>query len=710
MISYNETNKSFEIQTPSSTLILKVDNEGCLRVVHYGKKILHSQDVWLELPTLDTYINSSEKRPARCEFPFREKAYYCEPCIAVELSDGSRDICLKYVDYKISETANGEKLEITLQDNLVALEVTLIYETFRGLDLICKNSIVKNKSVNSIKITKIKSGTLVPEWNVSYKLTTYVGGWGKEYQKQQNDICQGKFVLENTRGTASSHQNVPFFFLDSGDASETSGNVWYGILHYSGDFRIDFEKDFTNQLTVSAGINDFDTVITLKPNETFSSPVFTVGFSDKGYEKMSENFYDYQYDYFLPQSKIKKIFPIIYNTWYPYEFDVDEEKCLSFIDKTNEIGAELFVIDDGWFGRRESDVADGLGDWYCHKQKFPHGLKPISDKAHSLGMKFGLWIEPEMVNVKSDLYKKHPEWVLCNHNKPKTMIRNQCVLNLARNDVKEFIWEVCDRIISEYSLDYLKWDMNAYFTELGENGGDLRIRYIENLYDIWKRINEKYPNLLLENCASGGGRADYGLARFSDRINRSDNSDPIDVLKIHEGFSTFFLPRLAGGAGNVATNPHHMNNRNVPLKYRALLGMTGSMSIGINILKSEDEEIQQLKKYISDFKKIRHITQNAYFYRISSAFENSYVVWEYLSRDRKDAVVFVFAHGMNFNSLVPPQKIRGLDSEKKYRVCGENSNDPSFERIVHGDALMNFGIRISPCGDYDCQLIRISEI
>ena len=437
-----------------------------------------------------------------------------------------------------------------------------------------------------------------------------------------------------------------------------------------------------------------------------------MGFTDGGYEEMSRTLYDFQYDHLMPQSKAHQIFPIIYNTWYPYELDVNEEKCLGFIEKAHAIGAELFVIDDGWFGRRK-DTTDGLGDWWCDPDKFPRGLRPIADKAHALGMKFGLWVEPEMVNEKSDLFRQHPNWILSFPNRESTKMRNQYVLNLTRKDVMEFAWETVDRLISEFRLDYIKWDMNSYIMETAPGQYDLRVRYIQNLYEIWRRMNEKYPHVLFENCAAGGSRADYGMAPYSDRINRSDNSDPVDVLKIHEGFSTIFPPRLAGGAGNVATCPHHLNGRITPLGYRALLGMTGSMSIGVNLLKSSPEELDELKKYIAQYKSIRHIAQNAYFYRLSSAFDSPVAAWEYLGRDRKNALLFIFANGMNFRNAYPRLLLRGLDEHQLYRVTGEAYHLPDThmaapsERFVHGDALMRFGLRAEPMGDYFSQLIQI---
>ena len=713
MIKYFEDSRKFSIQTENSSYFMGIDEDGRLRNLYYGEKINNAQDVDFDMKLISGAFTQDTRFHPKQEYITREKLIFSEPCLFGEFDDGTKDFQLLYKSHEITE--DGKKLSITLKDIFYDLEVVLNYQVYEGLDLISKNAVIKNLCNQAVVLNKMKSGTLYPTWNRPMRLTHLAGTWGEEYQKLQINLQKGKFTIDNTRGTCAAHNHIPFFALDEGDATETSGKVWYGLLHWSGDFRIDFEETYEKQLTVTAGVNDFDCSIKLEKGEFFETPLFTTGFSDSGFEKMTETLYDYQYDFLLPQTKIKNEFPIIYNSWYPYEFDVDEEKCLGFIEKAKQIGAELFVIDDGWFEGRKDDTG-GLGDWWCDKDKFPNGLKPVAEKAHELGMKFGLWIEPEMVNPYSELYKKHSDWVLSFPNRENTERRHQLVLNLARKDVMEFAWESVDRIIREFDLDYVKWDMNRYFSETVPHCDDLRVRYIENLYEIWRRLNEKYPDVLFENCASGGGRADYGMAPYSDRINRSDNADPIDVLKLHEGFSTYFLPRLAGGAGNIAPSPYYLNGRSVPLRYRAHLGMTGCMSVGINILKSPQEELDKLQKYLAEYKEIRHIIHNAYLYRLSSAFENDYTVWEYLSRDKKEAVVFVFAHNMNFRGSVPRIRLRGLDKNKAYRVRGEEYHLPYTdmvapeERIIHGDALMNFGIRIDPIGDYYSQVIKIEEI
>lgn len=718
MITFDMQEKKFSIQLPNASYFLQIDANGALRNLYWGKKITNSGDVMLEMPIADT--SYSRTYPYREEYIARGKASFDEPCILVEFADGTRDARLIYKSHNIKKLEDGELLSIIMEDEYYDLLVELRYRIYDGLDLISKNAVIINHCNEEITLTRMKSGSMYTQWGRPARLMYFSGRWGREYQKEFIDLGKGRFVLDNRRGVCSGPNFVPFFAIDEGYATETTGDVWYGVLHWSGNFKVEFEMPYTRQLCVTAGVNDFDCEIVLEKDKNFETPVFTIGYSSSGYEKMSETLYDFQFDFLATQSKIHKTFPIIYNSWYPYEMNVNEEKCLSFLEKVKEIDAELFVIDDGWFKGRIDELG-GLGDWQYDKEKFPNGLKPISDKAHSMGLLFGLWIEPEMVNETSELYKKHPEWVLKYPNRSYTKFRHQCILNLARDDVKKFVFDSVDSIIRDFNLDYVKWDMNAYISEAGNatykgRQKEIWVRYTENLLDVWRELNKKYPDVLFENCAHGGARADYGMVGYSDRINRSDNADPIDVLKLHEGFSTYLLPKFAGGAGNISNSPNGINGRIVPLKFRATLGMTGSMSVGINLLKANDEEIKDIKKYISEYKKIRDITQFAYMYRLSSAFENNYVVWEYLKRDKSAAIIFVFGHGLNFRDVPPRMRVRGLINDSRYKVSGvEHYFEDGFREevapyISKGDALMNFGIQIEPRGDYDCQIIKIEKI
>lgn len=719
-IHYDENLKKFHICTPNQSYIFAIDERDALRNLYWGNKINNCEDILL--PPYPERLGYCEKVSFKEEFNCRGSVNYLEPCLLAHFSDGVSDVRLRYKSHKILKTDNGEKLSVIMQDEYYPLKVELNYITYDNLDIISKNAVIINEGNDLIKLDKFKSGCLYPEYNHKSRLMYFSGQWCSEYEKNFIELHQGMFTISNNRGTSSGPHFVPFVTVDSGDATETHGNVWYATLHWSGNFRIDCEKSCIGQVTISAGINDFDCNIELKSGKKFETPLLTFGFSNGGFEKMTETLYDYQFEFLGNQQKINKIFPIIYNSWYPYWMNVNEENCLSMIDKAREIGVELIVIDDGWFKNR-NDITAGLGDWVCHCEKFPNGLKPIADKAHACGMKFGLWIEPEMININSDLYKQHPEWVLEYKTRERTQFRYQSILNLARDDVREFVWETVDRVISEFELDYVKWDMNAYMTEIGNdthdgNTKEITVKYIQNLYEVWRRMNEKYPDVLFENCAHGGARADYGMSPYADRINRSDNADPIDVLRIHEGFTTYLLPKLAGGAGNIANSPLHLTHRRVPLEYRAHLGMTGAMSVGIDLLTASQDELNKLTEYLAQYKKIRNITQRAYLYRLSSAFEHDMTAWEYLARNRKNAVVFIFAHNIQKIYYPPCIKVRGLNPDKKYRVSGligdfdydKSVYTKSDDIVINGDSLMNYGLKIEPRGDYFSQLITIDEI
>jgi len=562
---------------------------------------------------------------------------------------------------------------------------------------------VTNNADEVVTMDSLKSAA----WHVpdgrDYRLTHLAGHWGSEYGINRLMLTQARTELSCKRITCGASQQTPFFALDpDGASTETAGEVYYGVVHWSGNFSIGVERQFGKHVTVVGGVNDFDSCYRLQPGESFETPWFTGGFSGRGFERMSETFYDWQLDHLMPRGKtFDKAHaerPVIYNSWYPYLFDVREDNCLGLIDKCADLGVELFVIDDGWMPKRVDDTA-GLGDWIADPARFPNGLEAIADACHAKGMLFGLWVEPEMVNPDSDLYREHPDWVIHDPTRERTLQRNQLVLNLARDDVRDWAIEWLDRVVETYKLDYLKWDMNRYVSENGwpdapaEERKSLSIRYTRNLMKIWQHLNEKFPDVLFENCASGGGRSDFGMVPYADRINRSDNADPVDVMVLHEGFSMLFVPKTAGGAGNIAPHAHHIHERPTPLDFRVIWGMTGSMSIGINLLTAEDEVLETLKKGIAEFKRVRGDLQDAYVYRIASARENPYALFEYVRRDRKAFTLFAFSHGMRCWDLMTPRfRMRGLIADGVYE-CEDG-------RRMTGGALMNIGLSVPMKGDY----------
>jgi alpha-galactosidase len=699
MIHEDKQRRLFLIQTAAVTYALGIDDGDRLRHLYWGSRIDRSEDLPVLPGSQPGRISTENMQACPLEYRTLEGFEYGEPALHARFADHVAGVQLVYREHWLQREDKRQILTIRLADRFYPLTVDLEYVIYEGLDLISRRSVIKNEGADPIRLEIIRSASLYVPRGRTYRLTHLSGNWGREFQKERLVLTHSKVDIENRRGTSGGPQAVPFFALDSdAAATETTGEIWYGVLHWSGNFRIAVEMDPSDQVTVSCGIGEFDAAWQLQPGTSFTTPQVTIGYTGGGFEQMSEALYAFQYDYLAPRAKATQVRPIIYNSWYPYEFDINEEKLLGLAEKAAAIGVELFVIDDGWFRGRTSDKA-GLGDWFVCTERFPRGLEVIADRCHSLGLQFGIWVEPEMVNPDSDLYRAHPDWVIHYPTRARSLQRNQMVLNFARDDVRDFAIDFLDRLITDYRLDYLKWDMNRYMTEPGwpdaapEDQASLTIRYIQNLYAVWEHLNQKHPHVLYENCAHGGARADFGMVAYADRINRSDNADPVDVMKLHEGFTTLFLPKTAGGAGNIATSPNSINGRVTPLRFRAHLGMMGSMSIGINLLLSSPEELAELKSYLSAFKALRPDLQNGWVYRLVSAYEHPYAIFQYVNRSRTATTVFAFGHGLNFRQQLPRIRLRGLLPEKLYRSPDGN--------LISGQGLMNLGLAIRLRGDYD---------
>lgn len=640
----------FLLQTMRMSYAFAVGRNNKLIHLYWGERL----DGVHELARLKTQMDCAS--PANSlfylEYRGQEPYDFMEPALLPVYDDGARGARLVYQ----SHVVENESLRVTLKDEHYPLEVTLVYELFGDLDIVSRKAVIRNCGETDIRLDSIKSATLnLPPIAGNYRVTHYSGDWGAEFGVNQCELTQMQLVLENHRGTCAAHQHVPFVAIDAESAAmETAGDVYFAALKWSGNFKISIEKGYSGNVSITAGINDFDTEWTLRPDESFETPALCCGFSAGGFERMTEILYDWQLDWLAPRPKAHAIRPIIYNSWYPYLFDINEQNLTALVGKAADVGTELFVIDDGWMPKRVNDKA-GLGDWIADKSRFPNGLRPISDACHANGMTFGLWVEPEMANPDSDLYRTHPEWFLSDPKRPNFLKRSQLTLDFSQDAVCDWAIGWLDKLITDLQLDYLKWDMNRYLSEYGTDRS-MPIRYIYNLYKVWQSLNERHPNVLFENCASGGGRADFGMVEYADRINRSDNAHPADVMILHEGFSRLFVPKTAGGAGNIARDP------DVPLPFRIHLGMTGSMSIGIDLLKAPQETLDELRKATAYFKTVRADLQDAYVYRIASARRHPYCIWQYVRRDRKSFGLFGFAHGMREwdHAQLPRFKMRGL--------------------------------------------------
>jgi alpha-galactosidase len=417
----------------------------------------------------------------------------------------------------------------------------------------------------------------------------------------------------------------------------------------------------------------------------------------------------------LPQPQAVQPRPVIYNSWYATEFSVNATQQIALAKKARQLGVELFVMDDGWFGQRKDDRA-GLGDWTPNREKFPEGLKPLTDAVHELGMKFGLWVEPEMVNPDSDLYRAHPDWVFHFPNRPRTEKRNQLMLNFAKPEVREHLYQMLDRLLTESPIDFVKWDMNRHITEPGwmeappERQREVWVRHTLAVYEVLDRLRARHPQVLWESCSGGGGRADMGILRRTDQVWASDNTDPLDRLLIQEGYTHAFAPKTM--VAWVTDNPDGINQRSTPLAFRFHSAMMGALGVGGNLLKWSDEEMSQTRFWVETYKSIRPLVQEGRLYRLRSPRESTYSAFEYANPDHSAAVVFAFLHASSMGRPMPPLTLRGLSAESIYQVealVPPGMRAPIAPFKASGAALMAKGLSLNLRGDYASALVRLTE-
>ncbi len=444
---------------------LGVDQNGTLKHLYFGSKLPFVSD----LPDVNTAIHHSSFEPSggilQQEYPAWGGMYYYEPCLKATFSDQVRDTRLVYKEHRINEGAQSDELVIVLKDTHYPLLVHLHYRLFPEHDIIERHAVIENIGQDAITLEQALSGTWHAPRGDRYRLTHLAGKWIEETQIYQDEITPGKKTIESKRGNTGVQAN-PWFAIDRGTADEDQGEIWFGALGWSGNWKITVEYNPFKLLQVSGGVHDFDFSWHLEGGKSFQTPVFSGGYTRGGFGQASRNFHQYQREHVLPKPIADGVRPVLYNSWEATYFDVNEQGQTALAEKAAAIGVELFVIDDGWFGERHHDRA-GLGDWTVNPEKFPNGLKPLIDKVESLGMKFGIWVEPEMVNPDSELYRNHPDWVYHFPNRPRTESRNQLVLNVGKPEVQAFMFESLDKLLSENSIYFVKWDMNRSFSEPG---------------------------------------------------------------------------------------------------------------------------------------------------------------------------------------------------------------------------------------------------
>jgi alpha-galactosidase len=700
----------FRIDAAQSTYVLGINENGQVQALYWGKRLAASDhfaaaNAMQGASAFDLPLTTTPQ-----EFVGWGSALFVEPDLKITFPDGNRDLVLKYVSHSIE----GDKLSIVMKDISREVYVTLDYQADSETGILRRSALIENRTDAPFTIEQVAAAT----WNLprgtDYRLRYLTGRWAAEWNVQEQPIRPGKTVLESRRGTTSA-QNNPWFAIDHNTTDDQDeGSVWFGALGWSGSWQIAIEQDTLQQIRVTGGPNAFDFGYLLKPGETFTTPAFYGGYSDHGIGGASRLMHRFEVDTLLPQHPTPKLRPVLYNSWEATGFNVDEAGQMALAEKASRIGVERFVMDDGWFGQRKTDHA-GLGDWYVNPQKFPHGLKPLIDKVHSLNMDFGLWVEPEMVNPDSDLYRKHPDWVLNFADRPRTEARNQLVLNLARPDVRAYVFGSLDKLLNENEIAFLKWDYNRNWSEPGwpavapDAQKNVYVDFVRNFYSILDELRQKHPNVEIESCSGGGSRVDLGVMRYTDEVWPSDNTDAYDRLLIQNGFTYAYAPAVM--MAWVTDSPTWVNQRSLSLEYRFLSAMQGSLGIGADLNKWSPADYEKAKQMVAQYKSIRETVQRGALYRLMTPEHDSeQSVTETVSRDGSQAVAFAFLHSSRELYPFPRIFLRGLDENAIYRAtafAGDFTKGTPTQ--ASGSYWMHHGVDVELRGDFQAAAFMLTR-
>ncbi len=687
-------NNIFVLETKNTHYVLGVDKHGYNRHVHWGKKCALTDykagDIW------DENSNHTELDMAKQEYTTFGGTMYRESALKVKYPDACREIELEFVGAEACENT----LTVVLKDKVYPLQIALKYKAQDNDDIITRWVEITNSGNDKIILDRVFSAEMTFPSTKPYIFKNTNGSWGGEYVETESTLEGGALVFDSKRGT-SGHNQSPYFIAYQ-NADEDMGDVYFGTLAYSGNFKVLCTRDLFYTTRVSMGLNDHDFIYELKAGETFVTPYVFCGYAN-GFGEMSRQMNRFAVNHVMPKQFNDKILPVLYNSWEATEFDVNCEHQTALAKLAAEMGVELFVMDDGWFGERNHDRA-GLGDWFVNPNKFPNGIDELIKNVNDLGMDFGLWFEPEMVNPDSDLYRTHPEWAYHYDTRTAHTLRNQLVLNMTRDDVQEYIFKCMDDMLTNHNIKYIKWDMNRPLSETGaenlECPQELWFRHTQAVYDIVDRLKEKHPDVAIESCSSGGGRSDYGALLHFDQVWTSDNTDSVDRMMMQKWF-TYLKPTKAMRAWVTDINWY---NTPMSLDYRFNIAMQGSLGVGGNLTKYSQDDLAIGKKNVALYKEIRHLVQFGDLYRILDAKDDEILFNLYVSEDKTEAVGFIASHHTSFMKKAIPLKFKGLDDNKIYEL---NINNTDY--VKSGAYLKNVGIPITIRGTGHNKIVKVKE-
>ncbi|MGW3085620.1 alpha-galactosidase [Streptomyces sp. NPDC001108] len=695
MIETGRTGRTWLLTGENSGYALALTERDELLHLHWGPRIgLAAAEALAAAPDLP-HRSFESPLDGHEEYPVEGGPRFVRPALSVRtpLVRGTE------WTFRGAET-DGDELRIGFTDAVHRLGLTLHYRMRGDSDVVERWATVAHTGPDGPPLELLRADAAA--WSLpardGWRISRLHGRWSAETRIERAELLHGESVISSRRGHTG-HQYLPWAALDAdGAATEESGEVYGCALGWSGSWRICVQRlpDGLVQITGGAG-HDESGLLRLAPGESYTTPVFAGLWSDQGFGGASRAWHAWQLAHVIPDAGTLR--PVLYNSWEATGFDISLDQQRTLARRAADMGVELFVVDDAWFGRRTSDRA-GLGDWTPNPDRFPGGLKPLADEVHALGMRFGIWVEPEMVNPDSDLYRAHPDWVQHVPGRTRTEYRNQLVLNLARPDVREHLWEQLDALLSGTPVDYVKWDFNRCFTDPGWPGEEYPQRiwtaHVDALYALIDRLRAAHPHVAFESCSGGGGRIDLGILSRTDQVWTSDNTDPLDRLAIQEGFSHLHPARVM--AAWVTDSPNRqLNGRVSSLRFRFVSAMAGVLGIGGNLAEWSEEELAEARGWVDLYKEIRPVVQQGALYRLREPRGGLSAV-QYVHGE--ETVVLMWLEAQRYGERPPALRLRGLDPAATY-TCRDTG------AVHHGSVLLHRGLHTGLRGDLDAQVLRL---
>lgn len=714
-IYYQEKEKIFALQTKNTTYQMMVDDLGFLLHLYYGKKVSGNMDYLLTYYDRGFSGNPADAGSDRTyspdalpqEYPAMGTGDYRSSALVIHNADGSDACDLRYVSHEISKGKYGlkglpavfaakeeaETLEILLEDRVSKVRVQLLYGVLEKEDIITRSTRIVYAGSGEIIVEKAASACL-DFVTGDYDLLSLYGRHAMERNLQRSKIGHGNYAIGSRRGT-SSHQYNPAVILAGKDTTEDAGNCYGMVFVYSGNFLCEAEKDQYGQTRVMMGLQSDYFHYPLKQDEVLILPETILCFSDKGLGDLSGKFHHCIREHICRGKYSRQTRPVLINSWEAAYFDFNGDTICKLAEEAAELGLDMVVMDDGWFGKRNDDNSS-LGDWQVNEEKLGCTLGELIRKVNDVGVKFGIWIEPEMISQDSELYRKHPDWAIQIPGREPVRSRNQLVLDFARTEVRDYIFDQICGVLDQGNIEYVKWDMNRSLADIyskKQYPGKVTYDYVLGVYDFLEKLIQRYPDMLIEGCSGGGGRFDAGMMYYTPQIWCSDNTDAIDRIRIQYGTS-FFYPVSAVGS-HVSAVPNHQTGRSVDLHTRGVVAMAGTFGYELDPAKLSEAEREEIKEQIRQYKQYAALIQNGDYYRLSNPSEDVYAAWMFVSENGEQALLNVVMLEIHGNMTVDYVKLRGLVPDAVYEVVTGNAADKeaiAVGRCYYGSALMEAGL------------------